>query len=68
MFIKIIDALLDKALTADFWRGILYVVAGLGVTLSPENAATIVSVTLVVSGIVHTIWHKAHPELPNAPK
>lgn len=62
MFSKIIDAFLDRMQTQDFWRGILYLVAGLGVSISPDNAAAIISGALVLSGVVHTIWHKQFPE------
>lgn len=58
MFSKFVDKLLDKMQSQDFWRGIVYVITGLAGSLSPENAATIVSVGLAISGVIHTIWHK----------
>lgn len=58
MFIKIIDGLIDRMLTADFWRGIVYILSALGVAITPDNAAVIVSTALAVSGVIHTIWHK----------
>jgi len=62
MFTKLIDGLIDRAQTMDFWRGLLYLVSGLGVAISPEHAQAIVSGALVISGVAHSAWHKAHPE------
>lgn len=58
MFNKIVDGLIDRMQTQDFWRGIVYVLTAVGIGISPENAATVVSVGLAISGVVHTIWHK----------
>lgn len=60
MIKKLIDLLLDKATdpSKDFWRGLVYLLAGLGIVLSPENASTLISVAFVISGVLHTIWHK----------
>ena len=62
MFTKLIDGLLDKMQTLDFWRGILYTISGLGISIKPEYIASITSGALVLSGVLHTIWSKAHPE------
>lgn len=62
MFNKIIDALLDKMLTQDFWRGIMYALAGAGIAIDPNNAATITSVALLISGVLHSIWNKQSGE------
>lgn len=58
MFSKLLDKVLDKAQTADFWRGLLYVAAGAGVVVEPALANQIVAGALLASGVVHTIWHK----------
>jgi hypothetical protein len=64
MFVGTFNKLLDKAQSQDFWRGVLYLVAAAGVHVSPENAAQIVSGALAISGFIHMVWHKQHPELP----
>lgn len=61
MFVKLIDALLDKSQNLDFWRGILYAVSGVGIAIKPEYVAPITSGALVLSGVLHTVWHKTHP-------
>lgn len=58
MLNKIIDALLDKMQTQDFWRGVLYTLAGAGIAIDPNNAAAITSAALLVSGVIHSVWHK----------
>jgi hypothetical protein len=64
MFTSIINTLLDKAQTQDFWRGIIYVIAAAGVTIDPTMAAQIIAGAMAISGVIHVIWHKQHPELP----
>lgn len=63
MFVKVLDGILERMQTVDFWRGVLYLVSGLGVAVSPEHAQAIVSGALVISGVAHTAWHKSHPEV-----
>ncbi len=60
MFSTIIEKLLDRAQTQDFWRGVVYALAATGVSVSPENANQIVTIALAVSGVVHMVWHKTH--------
>ena len=60
MFTTIIDALLDKMQTQDFWRGIIYTLAGAGIAIDPQNAAAITSAALLISGVIHSVWNKAH--------
>lgn len=63
MLINLLDVLLEKMQTQDFWRGLLYVAAGLGAHSAPEYASTIIPAALVVSGVLHSVWQKAHPKI-----
>jgi hypothetical protein len=63
MLTNTIDKLLDKAQTPDFWRGLIYLAAGAGVVIEPALAQNIIAGTLLVSGLLHTVWHKQHPEV-----
>jgi hypothetical protein len=60
MWQKLVDKALDKMQTPDFWRGVVYLVAAVGVQMSPDNAALLVTGALGVSGLLHTWWHKTH--------
>lgn len=55
-------AFLDKLSTQDFWRGLIYVGTAAGITISPPLAATITTVGLGVSGLLHVFF----PSKPSA--
>lgn len=61
MWQKIVDKALDKAVSQDFWRGAIYTVAGAWATANPTQATAALSVAVLVSGIIHTIWHSKYP-------
>jgi hypothetical protein len=37
----------------DFWRGLVYVLAGAGITLNPEQIQAITALGFAISGAIH---------------
>lgn len=52
------DQILENISTADFWRGLLYVISAVGVTVSPINANNIIAAGMGLSGILHLLFKK----------
>lgn len=62
----LLNKLADKAKTADFWRGLIYAATGTGIALDPQAIDTVVSAAFIISGVLHTIWHRPKVTVENA--
>jgi len=49
---KILEYLKERLSEASTWRGIVALIAATGITLSPEQSATIVAAGLAVIGMI----------------
>lgn len=52
----LIDRILRKLASGDVWRGLIYALTGVGITLSPEYIEVLTSLALGVSGLLHVIF------------
>lgn len=48
--------ILDNIGTADFWRGLIYVLTSAGLTISPINSDKIIAGGVGLSGLIHLLF------------
>lgn len=58
MFANLLDAFFVKASTPDFWRGVIYAVAGTYAVAHPDLANYAVSGAVALSGVLHIALSK----------